>query len=462
MHGNAIGGSAVERLRILTAAAALGEFTVGQLAAYSGINENTVRSVLRRDADFFCESPAGRTTTTDDGRARTGRPPRLWKVKDAAAVRHLIQEQELAVAALAGDAPAPYAGLSQSPVGDPRTPLAVAERALARAWRSADAELRAVFLTTVRETVHESRFESADPAARRHALVLGRLADFVDRPIHRGLVTSKELEAAAGSVAELASVAGPERAWPLFLLFSRFSVDSSGLPPVGILTDEDASPEEVLLDIRDPHWTGEPVGDGEVVWSQKWAAPLARTGLLTGVVLPYRAGEVERLQVSLNTVANLRLRKIVVSEVADRDMLLATASAGASFVPSLHAQVLGETLMGTGGAWGPTRLRQSESRQPPWRRPSPSDTPPPHVSVPIAVPRREETRHFRYVAEQQPRRVQWGDDRPRRMPAPVQVVRVADDLEAGELIAGKPSFLNVIPVTDDHFTRGVAGELKRN
>ena len=45
----------MEHLRILAASAALGEFTVPKLAAYSGANEHTVRSVLQRKVKLFEE-----------------------------------------------------------------------------------------------------------------------------------------------------------------------------------------------------------------------------------------------------------------------------------------------------------------------------------------------------------------------------------------------------------------------
>ena len=40
---------ATERLTVLAGAVALGEFTASELAAYTGVNSNTVRQVLLRE-----------------------------------------------------------------------------------------------------------------------------------------------------------------------------------------------------------------------------------------------------------------------------------------------------------------------------------------------------------------------------------------------------------------------------
>jgi hypothetical protein len=77
------------RLMILAAAAALREFTVPELAAYTGANANTVRQVLHREADrrgLFERSSSGRTV--------------VWRLRDPEAVLSEIAREEKEVSDL--------------------------------------------------------------------------------------------------------------------------------------------------------------------------------------------------------------------------------------------------------------------------------------------------------------------------------------------------------------------------
>lgn len=76
----------MEQLRVYRCALALGSFTITELADYSGVNRNTVRSLVtsRRRADFEVvgkEQPSGR-----------GRPPQMFRLRDHDAVEAWLQQ----------------------------------------------------------------------------------------------------------------------------------------------------------------------------------------------------------------------------------------------------------------------------------------------------------------------------------------------------------------------------------
>lgn len=68
----------MERLKVLAAALALRTFTVEEIAGLSGVNPQTVRSVLGRNSALIrhLEGPAP-AEAADSQRGR-GRPPRRW------------------------------------------------------------------------------------------------------------------------------------------------------------------------------------------------------------------------------------------------------------------------------------------------------------------------------------------------------------------------------------------------
>ena len=77
----------MERMKVLSAALALGEFTVEQVAALSGVNSKTVRSVLDRNPDVV-----QRVGSTSLG--RRGRPLTRWATTGSDATRQILDELE--------------------------------------------------------------------------------------------------------------------------------------------------------------------------------------------------------------------------------------------------------------------------------------------------------------------------------------------------------------------------------
>src|SRR5438105_914093 len=123
------GRSHLERLRILAAAAALGTFTVAELVAYSGANENTVRSVLERDAALFSAeaSPAQAVGP--------GRPPARYRVVNTQRIAKELRSREQQLSSLA----MPQVGVRRGAATDAQgaaDAASLAEDALARALAS--------------------------------------------------------------------------------------------------------------------------------------------------------------------------------------------------------------------------------------------------------------------------------------------------------------------------------------
>lgn len=137
----------MERIRILAAAAALSEFTVAELCAYSGANEHTVRSVLSRDAELI--EPLDSLERTG-----AGRPRRRYRVKDLETIRSELRTLEESIEALGSR----RRGESEPQSTEDRLAAAlVAEDALLRAMK---ADVTDEESWTLAETARESALQA--------------------------------------------------------------------------------------------------------------------------------------------------------------------------------------------------------------------------------------------------------------------------------------------------------------
>ena len=129
----------MERMRVLAACLALREFTISEVIAYSGANENTVRSVLRRDSELFEELPERRGTGTHRPGRRAGR----WRLVDPSKIRRLATDLQ---GELAGIQPEIASAVQpdEATYDDRLAAVTVAEHALLRAWEEPNPELRHV------------------------------------------------------------------------------------------------------------------------------------------------------------------------------------------------------------------------------------------------------------------------------------------------------------------------------
>jgi predicted NBD/HSP70 family sugar kinase len=148
------------QLKILAASVALGEFTIPELAAYSGSNPNTVSSLVRRRRAFFEQTSDG-PDRADAERAvtalgpaeasrnrRRGRPAGRWRVTDPEGIRQLVTELQ----ANLSDAEQVTTRLEHEPQEGSfiarRAAVQVAEDSVLRTWGERDPELRRVLAQT--------------------------------------------------------------------------------------------------------------------------------------------------------------------------------------------------------------------------------------------------------------------------------------------------------------------------
>jgi mycothiol system anti-sigma-R factor len=139
----------LERYKTLGAMLALGEFTVADLAVLSGVGEPTVRTILRRDAEYIEQL----------GSEPTGRPggqPVRWRLRSDARERLRGQLGELERLGIG-----PWLGESHSPAGTLPPGLVAAEDVLLRLVPAApDFEERAELLQLAR-----AQLDAADATA---------------------------------------------------------------------------------------------------------------------------------------------------------------------------------------------------------------------------------------------------------------------------------------------------------
>ena len=319
----------MERLRILAAASALGEFTAAQLAAYSGANENTVRSTLRREPRLF-EVVPGETAANV-----AGRPPKRYRVVDVESIRAEAHALEQSLAPLAGQAPDEPRGAAESEQ-DRLDAIVVAEDAVIRSWDAADPDEKRVLAEVALESVAQARAAGTEVAGgdaldRRAAGVeaFAQLARAQARsePLRVGM-----LKRASSGLSNLAEVA-PDRV-PRFLLgLGEAAITAGELPPVALVTGTHATPSDAIPQLADTAWIKRSLlRNRGTVWAQRWAEPLLKWHLFTGLVV-YDPGT-KQLEESLESLKDWQLPTVVVSGRKSMRAVGKVAEAGAYFVPS--------------------------------------------------------------------------------------------------------------------------------
>lgn len=258
----------MERIKVLTAAMALGEFTVDELASFSGVKRSTVRSVLDRDSSIVEQLG----TAVPDG---PGRPSSRWAVKDSQATR----EFTASIQALA-PRPAPPSPVS---VNDQHEAVvSVAEDALTRITERDPGMQRRILrsaqaaLHLVDSDPHAESTNTADPwwiDNDTHAAIRARavdaLATLSASPDEQ--FTDKLLFETAQQVAA-AMKAAPERGeTAYFAPFTQILAGRGDLSPL-LMVAVDLPPG---LNLQ--RWTELPAKETDPaarVLTQRWAAPL--------------------------------------------------------------------------------------------------------------------------------------------------------------------------------------------
>jgi tetratricopeptide (TPR) repeat protein len=316
----------MERLRILAAAAALRVFTVAELCAFAGANADTVRSVLRRDAELFEPVPAA-----SDG--NPGRPAKRWKIKGLDRVREEIRELEKVFQ------PASVEGrIERDPDEDVFVAIGSAEDAILDSW-GADAQDRVVPAQTAIAALRAARRMMRDSAIAPSDL-LHRRADDIEvfaklacADASGDTIGTEDLHRAAVALSDLAEVA-PERI-PQFLLgLGSIAVRNGQLLPVALVVSQQHEPVDVVSALDAQSWVEvQPLaGAGYRVWFQRWAAPLAEHHVIAGAIVEDATDEC--LDAALSEAAIWPGPTVVVSKSYSEDRVRRVSEAGAFFLPS--------------------------------------------------------------------------------------------------------------------------------
>lgn len=320
-----------ERLNILAAALALGEFTTPELAAFTGANPNTVRGVLYREQAerglFERRTPSGEGTG--------GRQPVIWRLKDPETVFTEIEREESSVADLRGPGDMTRSGGHQP--ADREALITSAEKAVAQSCESDNAAEQRAFVTIATNLLRAAdpdqahpdsaesgqawwergleairdqkflvtKFLNAAPADRRSQLARSGIDELVFRASRTAAFTAMAARRASGQqvdVHELRHAAETVAAsstlvplaetmeWVRRIVHVSSSVGSY-LPPVAVMMRPGRSPLEILpvvgsnwrciraqASLERPRFT---------LWAEDWAESLLASDLMPGLIVAH-------------------------------------------------------------------------------------------------------------------------------------------------------------------------------
>jgi hypothetical protein len=324
----------MERLRILAAAAALNVFTPKQLSAYAGANENTVRSLLRRERHRFM------ALAEPDSPSRPGRPPTHYQLTDLEHVRTELSNFERAVAVREVSPEVEQAAA----VADRMAAIIVAENAVLRAQDAKTPREQAILALMAQESLaqakaeaqaHKSSTEVVGPdALDRRAEAIGVFAELALMRAHEVEVPLEQLARAARALAELAEVAPANRVQAFFGQLVDAAISSRYMPPLWLVTEEKLGLPGAIPELDELGWLRRPIPNTrEVLWAQRWAEPVLERGFIAGLVIHDSGYSKERLRQSLARFADRHLPTVVLSRGAAIDKMAQVAAAGAVFVP---------------------------------------------------------------------------------------------------------------------------------
>jgi hypothetical protein len=340
----------IERLKILSCAAELGEFTPSELARTAVANEHTVRSVLRRDEGLFEPARADATAAAPAGR---GRRPGRWRVRSREDLERVIAERSAATPLprllqqafleSGDDDEAEQAALDA---------VSLAEDAILRAWTTSVSERREALISMARDAVRAvtddataesgemSKASEASQLSRRADLVLS-LADVTEHVIATGEIEQDDFSAAIQAVADVAGTTGRERAIEFLDGFTALSVEFRGTLPLIWVTPTD-EPPATIAEAPQHEWVHIKRGSG-TLWSPTGTEPLRDAQIAAALVLDVRGGDYRTM---LTEYGNARLPTIVVGRTTDRSVIADIASTGAIYLPLERAgELLAKTVV---------------------------------------------------------------------------------------------------------------------
>lgn len=318
----------MERVKVLSAAAALRDFTVDELVALSGVNANSVRSVLKRSPEFV-----HRLGATHDG--QRGRPSTKWAIVDSATSSKLIAELN----ALSNTEVPRF-----EPRWDDRHEVAVsmAEDALSQVVEEGDLRIRRKIIKSaqfsLRISDHSStadepwwQDDSSSFAVRARGVdSLANLSTTLPGEMSDDLLTTTALDIAA------AMTAIPDRGDAVYFApMSQVLADHGSFAPVFAVGEYEPLP------LFGEHWTelhasGLELDAGRVL-TQSWAEPLVGISAAMPMLFASSHGEgtssAVLIRELLGKIRTTSRPALVFGDVDQTELMRVSAVSGASFVP---------------------------------------------------------------------------------------------------------------------------------
>jgi hypothetical protein len=394
---------ATERLTVLVGAAALGEFTAPELAAYTGVNPNTVRQVLQRE-----QRRNGYFERVDTGhRSSTGRRGVLWRLGSGkrAEILDEIAREEANISELKGSISG--ASWRSSPTDRTAMLVATAEETVARSYDTDDVqerrELAVTALNLLRaanpaglnelgfhdeasqldwwngergssrdeftaslqtispisieaqlRTVQRSH-HSADQQEEMLRLRAHRVAAFAalsERLAEGQPIGPKDLEDAAEAISAGSAILPVAQTLGWIKVFVDTSIAGGNPAPVAIVAKSKSTFHELFpvsrggwREVRPPAELSE---SGYSLWVESWAEALLAYSLIPGVVVAYDGSPEsnDALTTVMREAESSRLGRafVVASTADDVEEVAAQVSLGGGFIYPLPRTVRGRAV----------------------------------------------------------------------------------------------------------------------
>lgn len=326
----------MERIKVLTAALALREFTISELAAFSGVNIHTVRTVADRNKDIVEKldpmSPAG-----------PGRPAAKWRVRDSEETRRFAETLQTMT-------PAPPVASPLSVEDQYEAIVGVAENTIARIVNQRDPAMQRRTLRSAQSTLHmiDSDLKSdfaddaqpwwadGDSGVAIRASAVDALAALATSPERR--LSDKTLSGVADKLAAAMEVEPEHGGAVYFAPLTQLLASRGVLPPLVMVA------EEVPPGLDRGRWIELPVTNADMgarVLTQRWATPFVGVADSMPLVAVGVAADTGGLSPRTRELVTSWLERsrasarpaLVVGDATQGDLLRLAARAGVPFVP---------------------------------------------------------------------------------------------------------------------------------
>ncbi len=330
----------MERLKVLSAALALREFTVDEVATLSGVKPKTVRSVLGRNLDVV-----QRLESTSQG--LRGRPSRRWALIDSDAARDLSAELRGLTADIETHAPLAF---TRTDADRRDVAITVAENALADIVDEHDPSLQHEIAATARTALMMADDEPVDAGADDQqpplhwwydddsseavrARAIDALATLASAG-RSGGITEGQLATTARAVADAMAIDRSRGDATYFAPFAHLLASRDTFAPLLTFTAPDEEAPTTLIGSRWKTLSPSSKNMPFALVTQWWAEPLAAVSAAMPVVFVTHHPSSGALVVALLEQTRATSRPaIVMSGASARELTRQSARAGASFVP---------------------------------------------------------------------------------------------------------------------------------